>query len=41
MSGWLIALIAAAAVFIAGAICCKTIGGKQRDAAKNAADVKK
>ena len=29
MSGWLIALIIVVAIFIAGAICCNTIGKAQ------------
>jgi hypothetical protein len=28
MSGWWIALIVAAVIFVAGAICCNTIGRK-------------
>jgi flagellar basal body-associated protein FliL len=34
MSGWLIALIVVVVVFVAGAICCNTIGRAQ-DKAQN------
>lgn len=40
MSGWLIALIVVAAVFIAGAICCNTIGKKQAKSAAQGAEKK-
>lgn len=40
MSGWLIALIVVGALFIAGAICCNTIGKKQAGNAHSAENKK-
>ena len=44
MSGWLIALIIVAVMFIAGAICCNTIGkaqGNAKNATQSSAEIKK
>lgn len=44
MSGWLIALIVVAVLFITGAICCNTIGkaqGADKNPSQSAVEIKK
>jgi len=44
MSGWIIALIIVAVVFVAGAICCNTIGkaqGETKNPPPSAVDIGK
>lgn len=44
MSGWLIALIVIAVIFLAGAICCNTIGkaqGTDKSVTQSTVDIQK